>query len=236
MGEEMIHDTASFGSDVKMGKYVKIEENVRIGNNVTIGDFVIIKQGTEIGNNVIIGDLTILGKAPAANSNMARPVEKSLSPLSIGEHVVIGCNTVLYTGTIIHKGVFIGDLASIREKVIIGEESIIGRNAIVEMNTTIGKQVTIQTGSYITADMLIEDHVFIGPCCSTSNDKYMGEGNYRHQGPIIKQGAKVGNNATLLPGIIIGKHAVVGAGAVVTKNVPDNQVVVGNPAKLLTII
>lgn len=84
---------------------------------------------------------------------------------------------------------------------------------MVENNTKIGKRVTIQTGCYITADMTIEDEVFIGPCCSTSNDKYMGMGNYPYQGPTIKRGAKIGNNATLLPAVVIGEHAVIGAGA-----------------------
>ncbi|AMA73964.1 N-acetyltransferase [Aneurinibacillus thermoaerophilus] len=107
-----------------------------------------------------------------------------------------------------HEDVLIGDLSSIREDVVVEESSIIGRNVIVEPATAIGKRVTIQTGSYITANMIIEDEVFIGPCCSSSNDKYMGMGNYPHKGPMIKRGAKIGNNATLLPGITIGEKAI----------------------------
>lgn len=122
-------------------------------------------------------------------------------------------------------------MASIRERVTVGESSIIGRNVIVEPKTTIGKRVTVQTSSYITSDMIIEDDVFIGPCCSTANDKYMGRGNYHHQGPIIKQRARIGNNATLLPGITIGEEAIVGAGAVITKDVPSGQTYVGNPGR-----
>jgi acetyltransferase-like isoleucine patch superfamily enzyme len=93
--------------------------------------------------------------------------------------------------------------------------------------------VTIQTSSYITSNMTIEDNVFIGPCCSTSNDKYMGKGNYVHQGPIIRQGAKIGNNATLLPGITVGEDAMIGAGAVITRDVLPGCTVVGNPGKRL---
>jgi len=102
---------------------------------------------------------------------------------------------------------------------------------MVECRTVIGDRCFIQTGAYITADMLIEDNVFIGPEVSTSNDKYMVRTRTLLKGPYIKEGASIGTNATLLPGIIIGRNAVVGAGAVVTTNVADGSTVVGVPAR-----
>lgn len=129
--------------------------------------------------------------------------------------------------------VFVGDLASIRENVAVESESIIGRNVMIEPNTYIGRRVTIQTSSYITAEMLIEDGVFIGPCVSTSNDKYMGSTNVDLHGPILKAGARIGNNASLLPNITVGAGAIVGAGAVVTKDVQEQDIVVGNPARAM---
>lgn len=221
----------NFPKSVSFGEHTVIEENVIIGENVTIGNYVVIKEGTVIDNNVTIGDMVVLGKRPSSNKTMARKPKTDLSPLYIGESSTISSGCVLYRGSTLGKGTFVGDLSSIREKVEIGEHSIIGRNVMVENNTKIGSRVTIQTGSYITADMIIEDDVFIGPCISTSNDKYMGEGNYKHAGPIIKKGAKIGNNATLLPGIIIDEMAVIGAGAVVVKDVGKNETFVGNPAR-----
>src|SRR5690625_4511302 len=90
---------------------------------------------------------------------------------------------------------------------------------MVENNTRIGGRVTIQTSAYVTADMIIEDEVFIGPCFSSSNDKYMGTGKVKLKGPTLKKGAKIGNNASLLPEVVIGEGAMVGAGAVVTKDI-----------------
>ncbi|SDK49485.1 N-acetyltransferase [Sediminibacillus albus] len=229
----MIHSSAFIGENVSLGENVVIEPDVIIGNNTTIGNFVVIKQGTIIGSNVYVGDLTSLGKTPSSNKKMARHPAKDIPPLLIDDQVTIGNHCVIYKGSVIHKGILIGDLASIREGVEIREDSIIGRNAMVENNTYIGKRVTIQTSSYITADMTIEDEVFIGPCCSSSNDKYMGMGNYEHKGPTLKKGAKVGNNATLLPSVTIGERVIVGAGAVVTKNITDDDVVAGSPAKPL---
>ncbi|WP_428910838.1 DapH/DapD/GlmU-related protein [Niallia sp. Krafla_26] len=229
----MIHASAQIGENVTIGENVVIEENVVIGNDVSIGHHVIIKKDTKIGDFVQIGELTVLGKPTSSNKKMKRKPEMVLDPLIIESHVTIGCNSVIYRHVKLDTGVFVGDLTSIREKVTVGEDSIIGRNAIVETNTKIGKRVTIQTGCYITADMEIEDEVFIGPCCSSSNDKYMGMGNFKHQGPIIKKGAKIGNNATLLPAVTIGENAIVGAGSVVTKDVPANKTVVGNPGKII---
>lgn len=219
------------GKNVSFGKHVVIEKKAVIGDNVTIGHNVVIKEGTIIDNDVTIGDMVVVGKKPSANKKMARKPKTNLPSLYIGEASTIGSGCVLYTGSTLGKGTFVGDLTSIRENVEIGENSIIGRNVMVENNVTIGSNVTIQTGSYITADMVIEDEVFIGPCCSTSNDKYMGQGNYKHSGPIIKKGAKIGNNATLLPGITIEEMAIIGAGAVVVKDIGKNETVVGNPAK-----
>lgn len=229
----MIHASAQIGNNVTIGENVVIEENVVIGDNVTIGHNTIIKKETQIGNFVQIGELTVLGKPTSSNKKMARKPGKALDPLIIEDYVTIGCNSVIYRHVKLETGVFVGDLTSIREKVTVGEDSIVGRNAIVETNTLIGKRVTIQTGCYITADMVIEDEVFIGPCCSSSNDKYMGMGNFKHQGPVIKRGAKIGNNATLLPAITIGENAIVGAGSVITKDIPANKVVVGNPGKII---
>ncbi|WP_274363658.1 acyltransferase [Paenibacillus thermotolerans] len=219
------------GKNVTIGEHVVFEEGVVIGDDVVIGNGVIVKSDTQIGNGVVVGDLVVLGKIPASNKKMALKPPAELAPLQIGDGVKIGCNVVIYRGVTLGSDVLVGDMASIRERVTVGESTIIGRNVVVEPRTVIGKRVTIQTSSYITSDMIIEDQVFIGPCCSTSNDKYMGMGNYAHQGPIIKRGAKIGNNATLLPGITIGEEAIVGAGAVITKHVPPGQTFVGNPGR-----
>lgn len=221
------------GADVSIGSHTIIEDGAVIGNRVVIGHGVVIKSGTVIGDDVWIGDLSVLGKIPQSNSKMAKKPVRQLPPLLIDAHVKIGCSTVLYAGVHLAKHVLVGDLASIRERVSVGAYSIVGRNVVVEPNTRIGERVTLQTSSYITSDMVIEDEVFVGPCCSTSNDKYMGLGNYLHQGPVLKRKCRIGNNATLLPGITIGEEAVVGAGTVVTKDVPPGQTVVGNPGKLL---
>jgi acetyltransferase-like isoleucine patch superfamily enzyme len=94
----------------------------------------------------------------------------------------------------------------------------------------------IQAEAYVTAYSTIEEHVFIAPCVVTTNDNFMGRTERRHEvmkGPTIRRGARVGGGAVLCPGIEVGEEAFVGAGAVVTKDVPARVVVVGNPARVL---
>ncbi|WP_017473858.1 N-acetyltransferase [Amphibacillus jilinensis] len=231
----MISKSAYIGEQVKLGEGVIIEDDVFIGDYVSIGHHVVIKKGTIIGDYATIGNFNSLGQQPSGNKNMITSTEQHYEPLLIGTGVKTGDHCVIYCATILHDHTFIGDLASIREQVIVGKESVIGRQSIIENHTIIGEKVTIQTGCYVTAHMLIEDRVFLGPCCSTSNDKYMRSGGNALKGPVIKKGAKLGNHATLLPGVVIGENALVGAGTTVVKDVPPSQTVIGPPGRIKSI-
>ncbi|PZE21133.1 acyltransferase [Paenibacillus xerothermodurans] len=215
-----------------LGYNVVIENGVTLGRNVRIGHNTVIFAGTVIADDVTIGCNSVVGCQPYQNS-LVRNGVTGQGPLIIGEQSRIGNGVVLYSGTALGEGVLVADLASIRERVTIGNGTIIGRNAKIECRTAIGQRCVIQTGAYITADMVVEDDVFIGPEVSTSNDKYMSRAPYKLLGPRIRQGASIGNNATLLPGIVIGAKSVIGAGSVVTKDVPEYATVVGVPARVV---
>jgi acetyltransferase-like isoleucine patch superfamily enzyme len=124
----------------------------------------------------------------------------------------------------------------VRERVTIADDVVVGRGSLVENDTTIGRGTRIQAEAYVTAYSTLEEDVFIAPCVVTTNDNFMGRTERRKElmkGPTIRRGARVGGGAILLPGIEIGEEAFVGAGAVVTKDVPPGKVVVGNPARVL---
>ena len=130
----------------------------------------------------------------------------------------------------------IGDQSCVRERVQIGDDVVVGRGSLIENDTTIGRMTKIQADAYITAYSTLEEHVFIAPCVVTTNDNLMGRTERRHEliaGPTIRRGARVGGGAILCPGIEVGEEAFVGAGAVVTKDVPPRVVVVGSPARVL---
>ena len=137
-------------------------------------------------------------------------------------------------GSTIGARVILGDQSCVRERVTIGDDVVLGRGSLIENDTTVGALTKIQAEAYITAYSTLEENVFIAPCVVTSNDNFMGRTERRHElieGPTIRRGARVGAGAVLCPAVEIGEEAFVGAGAVVTKDVPPRTVVVGNPAR-----
>ncbi|MGK6343900.1 DapH/DapD/GlmU-related protein [Chryseobacterium sp. DT-3] len=116
---------------------------------------------------------------------------------------------------------------------VIGENCNINYNVFIENNVYIGNNVTIKPGVQIWDGISIEDDVFIGPNVTFTNDKHpvSKNKNFTLLKTIVKKGASIGANATILPGITIHENAVIGAGSVVTKDVPAGEIWFGNPAK-----
>jgi len=132
----------------------------------------------------------------------------------------------------IGKNSYVWSFAVILEGVEIGDNCVVGSGVYIGKNTKIGNNVRIQDKAHITDRMTIEDDVFIGPNATTMNDKYpqVFNPNYKVCPPYVEKGCSIGANATILPGIRIGKGSIIGAGSVVTKDVPPVTIVMGVPA------
>ena len=128
------------------------------------------------------------------------------------------------------------DQAHVRERTEIGDESVVGRGASVENDVRVGSRVRMQTGSYVTAWSVVEDDVFIAPGAIFTNDPTAGRrsAGMELRGPVLRRGCRIGAGAVLLPGVEIGAEAFVGAGAVVTRDVPPGALVVGVPARVVS--
>lgn len=135
----------------------------------------------------------------------------------------------------IGSGTRIWQYCVVFEGATIGENCNVCAHTLIEADVVVGNNVTIKSGVFLWDGTRIEDDVFIGPNATFTNDVMPRSKVYpsSFKGVTIKRGASIGANATLLPGISIGENAMVGAGAVVTKDVPSNALVVGNPAKLV---
>ena len=116
----------------------------------------------------------------------------------------------------------------------IGKNANICDHCFIENDVLIGDNVTIKCGVYIWDGMHIEDNVFVGPSVTFANDRYPRSKNpdFKKERTLLKEGCSIGANATLLPGITIGQYAIVGAGSVVTKDVPNHALTYGNPGKI----
>lgn len=120
----------------------------------------------------------------------------------------------------------------------IGADCNLCDHVFVENDVIVGDRVTIKSGVQLWDGVRIEDDVFIGPNVTFTNDRFPRSKQYPKAFPrtVIQKGASIGANATILPGLTIGRKAMVGAGAVVTKDVPPNAVVVGNPARIVNYV
>ena len=133
----------------------------------------------------------------------------------------------------IGKNSYVWSFAVICKDVVIGDNCVVGSGVFIGRNCKIGNNVRIQDKAHITDRMTIEDDVFIGPCAVTMNDKrpIVNNPNYEVSPPYLEKGCSIGANSMILPGVRIGSHAMIGAGAVVTKDVPSWKTVKGRAAE-----
>jgi acetyltransferase-like isoleucine patch superfamily enzyme len=195
----------------------------------------VVYPGTVLGEGVKVLEYAVVGKQPSLSPRSTAKREP-LAPAVIGDGTIVSTGAVVFAGARIGARVILGDQSCVRERVTVGDDVVIGRGSLVENDTTIGALTKIQADAYITAYSTLEEQVFIAPCVVTTNDNFMGRTERRHEliaGPTIRRGARVGGGAILCPGVEIGEEAFVGAGAVVTRDVPPRTLVVGNPARVV---
>jgi acetyltransferase-like isoleucine patch superfamily enzyme len=155
----------------------------------------------------------------------------SKSPI-IGKNSIIRPNSIIYNDVSVGDDFKTGHNILIREKTTIGNDTLIGTNTVIEGNCIIGNNVRIQSNVYIPTNTIIEDNVFIGPCACFTNDRYPVRIDFELKGPILRKGASIGANSTFLSDLEIGEGAMIAAGAIVTKDVPNFYLAIGAPAKI----
>ena len=141
--------------------------------------------------------------------------------------------TALVESDRIGEGTNVWAYAHVMKGAVVGHSCNIGDHAFVESGAVVGDEVTIKNGVAVWQYVTIENRVFLGPNCSLTNDnRPRSKRDWTPVATTIREGATIGANATIVCGCHIGRHAFVGAGAVVTRPVPDYAVVIGNPARV----
>ncbi len=184
----------------------------------------IVGPNVELGLGSVVGAYVVLGVAP-------RGKKDGEAKLVIGPGAVIRPFTTIYGGSRIGARLQTGQGASIREDNVIGDDVSIGTHASIEFGNRIGSRVRVHTGCFLELTT-IEDDVFLGPHVVFTDDPHPMCPAYLDcvRGGVVRKGARIGANSTILPGVEIGADALVGAGSVVRKPVPARAVWAGNPA------
>jgi len=188
----------------------------------------ILHKGVLLGAGSMVEDFCIIGTPPrgAADGDL---------PTTIGESAVIRSHSVIYAGNVIGRDFQTGNKVNIRESNRIGDHVSIGTLSVIEHHVEIASNVRIHTQVFIPEFSILEEGCWIGPNVVFTNAKYPVSPGVKERlaGPVIRKRAKIGANATLLPGVVIGQNALVGAGAVVVRDVAPGEVVAGNPARVI---
>ena len=206
-----------------------VGDGVTIAEDAILGAHVTIHAGTEVGAGCVIEDGVVLGKRP----RRLGAVMGELPALVLGPGVTVCAGAVVLAGARIDAGALLGDQSFVRERAHIGADTVIGRGSAVDPDVSVGVRVRVQTNVYITGASVVEDDVFIGPGVCMTNDDTMA----RHppaqplRGAMLRRACRIGGGVVLVPGVEVGEEAFVGAGAVVTRDVPPRTVVIGSPAR-----
>jgi len=196
-----------------------------------MGPGVVIHPQITWGDGCVLGPFVIVGEP----CGTVEPIEL---PTTIGRGAVIRSHTVIYCGNRIGPDFRSGHGVLIRECNEIGASVSIGSGSVIEHHVQIGDRVRLHSNTFIPEYSVLEEDCWIGPNVVFTNAKYPRSPRVKEQlqGPHVARGAKIGANATVLPGVRIGEGALVGAGSVVTRDVPPGAVVAGNPARVINRI
>jgi acetyltransferase-like isoleucine patch superfamily enzyme len=208
-----------------------------LGERCVVGPFAVLHGGVQLGDRVRVGEHVVVG-TPEHGYAVREVYSGAGAPTIIGAEVVLRAGAIVYADVQIGTSTVIGHHTLLRTGVAVGADSQLGHHLTVERQTRIGARVRMSPGSHITADTRIADQVFLGAGVRTVNDKQLIWRDPDLQSelapPRFEQGCKVGSGSCVMAGVTVGAHALVGMGAVVTRDVPAHATAYGNPARVHT--
>jgi acetyltransferase-like isoleucine patch superfamily enzyme len=205
--------------------------DVEIADDVHLGANVVVHAGVRIGGGSHIEDGAILGKLTRPGPDSISPLP-AVAPTVLGEGTVVGSHAVVCTNVTTGRDVFIGDHALVREGAVLGARVSIGHATTIGRDCRLEDGVRTQSYCVLGVGVLIEEEAFLGPSVVVLSGLMLREGEtYQARPAVLRRGCHLGSGVQLLPGVEVGAQAVVGAGSVVTRDVPAGARVKGSPAR-----
>lgn len=219
-----------------------IAEDAEIGKNVTIGRGSIIYSGVTIGDNTVIEPFCEIGHPTKMQvegfdfSYQSEKLRKFVNTKTvIGENSIIRSQSIVYSFVITGDNFKTGHRALVREHSTLGSRCVVGTNAIIGGFCTLGDLTKVQTAAFVCQSVVLGRGVFVAPYVSFYDNKNVILGDYGLQAAKVGNYVRIGGGSVILPQITIGDTALIAAGSVVTKDVPEKAVVMGNPAKVYKV-
>ena len=209
------------------GKGAIISPSAILGKNVRIGDRTIIYDNVEIGDNTVICNDCIIGEPP--NAYYTDPNNYNNPKTIIGADSLVRSHTIIYAGNTIGDHFQTGHRVTLRENTIIGSHCSLGTLDDIQGNSRFGDYCRLHSNVHIGMHSVLGNFVFVYPYVVFTNDPTPPSDNL--MGPSVGDYTQIATGSVLLPGIKIGKHCVIGACSLITKDVDDYMLAMGSPAQ-----
>ncbi|MFC9249188.1 DapH/DapD/GlmU-related protein [Streptomyces sp. NPDC057136] len=208
---------------------------IRVGDRVVIGAGAVLCGGVEVGEGARIEEQAVAGK-PELGYAVGRTYSGARARTRIGANVILRSGSVIYAGTEIDTNTAVGHHTVVRSFSRLGGDCLLGHFLVIERECRIGDRVRCSPHSHLTSATVIADDVFLGAGIRTVNDKHLIWRDPDREPDLVpprfEAGAKVGSGSTVLSGVTIGERALVGAGSVVTRDIPAGATAYGVPARV----
>jgi acetyltransferase-like isoleucine patch superfamily enzyme len=212
-----------------------VQRPVTVQAGAVIGAFAVIHGGVAVGEQARIEEHAVAGR-PECGYAVGRIHAGAGAGTMIGAGAVVRSGAILYAGVHLGLNSLVGHHTLLRTGVQVGSETQLGHHLTVERASRIGQCVRCSPGSHITSSTQISDRVFFGAGVQTINDRTMTWRDPRRRpqlvAPRFDTGAKIGSGCTVLAGVVVGEHALVGAGSLITRDIPPGALAYGCPARV----
>lgn len=212
-----------------------LADDVVVPDDAHLGANVVLHPGVRLGAGCHLEDGAVIGKRSRPGPGSLREAESAPLETVLGERTLVGTHAVVCVGAVTGADVFIGDHSLVRERARLGAGASIGHAGTVGPDCVIGARVRTQGYAALAGGIVLEDDVFLGPLVSVLSGMTMRRGEKQDAmelvPAVVRRGSHIGSGVQILPGVEVGEHAVVGANAVVDKDVPAGARVKGVPAR-----